>query len=148
MSPSFLQPDLALLVHGSDKFLPQRSQRVPGSCLRCYGHLALLGIYMLLQAVETGWRGKWLVRFSCMERRNVCDGVCKELNLKGYCCSSCIVLLQLAWIRKISLLKCLVDLHDYKNEAQSILYDWLFCAWVILQITCCVFGWEKLAVAN
>ena len=53
VSPSFLQPDLALLVHGRRRFLPQQKRRVPGSCLHCYGPLALLMRVFYRRARET-----------------------------------------------------------------------------------------------
>ena len=42
-----------LFFHGAEKFLPQRKRRVPGSCLRCYSHLAQLGILFYHRARKT-----------------------------------------------------------------------------------------------
>ena len=56
----------------------------------------LCGITMFLQSLETGWHaGKLTCKFSCMATRNAYDGVHSSLLilLKGYCCSSCIVVL-------------------------------------------------------
>ena len=170
VSPSFLQPDLALLVHGRRRFLPQQRRRVPGSCLHCYGPLALLMRLFYRRARETVSRlGFVWCRCQGLEQLHYV-GIAQNVSLN--CIFMNIVKVAMTWLhacsfavlcvigRRVSkdpgapsstvlntravlgsrlcglgktgidaicgmlgLLKCLVDLHYYKNKGQSIFYD-------------------------